>query len=70
MPHRGELRRRRFQRIDVGDLPGGHLATGFDAKRRRGERRDRATGHRIQRSHTDRRRWFLLLDTRLLVSIE
>jgi hypothetical protein len=38
-PHRGELRRRCLQHIDVSDLPGGHLATGFDAERRRGERR-------------------------------
>ena len=44
MPHRGELRRRRLQRIEVGDLPSGHLATGFDAKCRRGQRRDRTTG--------------------------
>src|SRR3984957_13577888 len=35
-PHRCELGGRGFQRIDVGDLPDGHLAAGFDAKRRRG----------------------------------
>jgi hypothetical protein len=35
-PYRCELGGRGFQRIDVGDLPGGHLAAGFDAKRRRG----------------------------------
>ena len=52
-PHRCELGGRRFQRIDAGDLPGGHLAAGFDAKRRRGQR-DHPTGHWIQRSHTDR----------------
>ncbi len=68
MPHRGELRRRRLQRIDVGDLPSGHLATGFDAKRRRGQRRDRTTGHRIQCSHADRY-WLLLLDDRLMLGV-
>ena len=30
--HRRELGRRRFQRIDVGSLSGGHLTAGFDAK--------------------------------------
>ena len=53
-PHRCELGGPRFQRIDAGDLSGGHLAAGFNAKRRRGQRRDRPTGHRIQRSHADR----------------
>ena len=53
-PHCCKLGGPRFQRIDAGGLSGGHLAAGFNAKRRRGERRDRPTGHRIQRSHADR----------------
>jgi hypothetical protein len=48
---------RRFQRIDSGDLPGGHLAAGFDAKRRRGQRRDHATGYRIRLSWS----WFVFI---------
>ena len=43
----------RFQRIDAGGLSCGHLAW-VVTKRRRGQRRDRPTGHRIQRSHADR----------------
>ena len=42
------------QHIDVGGLPGRHLAAGFDAKRRRGQRRDHPTGHWIQRSRANR----------------
>jgi hypothetical protein len=61
-PHCCELGGRRFQRIYVGDLPGRHLAAGFDAERRRGQRRDHPTGHWIQRSHMDRG-WLLLLVT-------
>ena len=59
-PHCRELRGRRFQRVDGDDLPGGHLAAGFDAKRRRGERRDHAASHRIQHSYPDRGRLLLL----------
>ena len=53
-PHRAELRRRRFQRVDVGDLTSGHLAPGFDAKRGCSQRRDHTTGHRIHCSHENR----------------
>jgi hypothetical protein len=55
-PHCRELRGRRLQRVDGDDLPGGHLAAGFDAKRRRGERRDHAASHRIQHSYPNRGR--------------
>ena len=61
-PHRCELGGRGFQRIDVGELPGGHLTAGFDAKPRRGHRRDHPIGHWIQRSHADRG-WLLQLVT-------
>src|SRR5271167_4203764 len=44
-------------------------ALGPAPKCRRGQRRDRTTGHRIQCSHADRC-WLLLLGTHLLVAIE
>src|ERR1700733_11361797 len=60
MPHCRELGGCRFQRVDGDDLPGTHLAAGFDAKRRRGERRDHAASHRIQHSYPNRGRLLLL----------
>jgi len=64
MTHRGELHRRRLQRIDVDDLPGGHWATRLDAERRRGQRRDLTTRHRVQGSHVRRRQGFLVRRSR------
>src|SRR5271165_4603712 len=34
--------------MNIDDLPGRHLAARFDTKRRRSERRDPPTGHRVQ----------------------
>ena len=59
-PHCCKLGGPRFQRVDADGLSGGNLAAGFNAKRRRGERRDHTAGHRIQRSYPDRSRCFLL----------
>ena len=55
-PHYCELGGPRFQRIDAGGLSVGHLAAGFNAKRSRGQRRDRPPGHRIQRKRYEHTR--------------